>query len=379
MTRFYGWHVALIATLLGCSRTGLPVISEAADGVAGSGASADLGPDAFVQISAGFLHSCATRQDGGVVCWGTRAGAIGQPRATSLVPKPVDAVRDAVAVSAGADHSCALQGDGHVWCWGADSVGEIGSSQVTHFSAHAVMVDGLRDATAISAGYSHTCAVRADGSVACWGLNDHGQLGDGTHDDRAEPRNVPGLEDISQVAAAAYFSCALTHAGRVFCWGKNQQGALGREAASESTTPIAIDGVGRSRGLSAEGAACAIGVDAAVRCWGALADVERLPQHASQLDVGLGHACAIATNGDVLCWGSDERGQVGSERRPALVPPTRVDLPGRPVQISAGGSHSCALLDDGSGWCWGDNGGGQLGDGSEHSSATAVQVLVEAE
>src|SRR5262245_19655600 len=98
---------------------------------------------------------------------------------------------------------------------------------------------------AISAGGGHSCAVRKDGKVWCWGRNDEGQLGNGTADDSDLP--VP-VDDVSlvkatQVGAGGGFSCALDDTGQAWCWGLNSSGQLGDGAPSGSRTPVMVQGV----------------------------------------------------------------------------------------------------------------------------------------
>jgi alpha-tubulin suppressor-like RCC1 family protein len=79
-------------------------------------------------------------------------------------------------------HTCAVREEGSVWCWGANQTGQLGDgTQIAR--SRPVMALGVADAvqvvTASLEGYGgHTCALRADGVVLCWGSNFHGQLGD---------------------------------------------------------------------------------------------------------------------------------------------------------------------------------------------------------
>jgi alpha-tubulin suppressor-like RCC1 family protein len=105
-------------------------------------------------------------------------------------PGPVPNLVNVEAVAAGNLHVCAVVG-GKVWCWGGDFEHALGvdpppdvcslddGSQIgCAKSPHAV--PGIDDVKSLALGLFHTCALRADGSVWCWGGNGYGQLGDGS-------------------------------------------------------------------------------------------------------------------------------------------------------------------------------------------------------
>jgi len=198
------------------------------------------------QIAAGGRHSCSVVQDGfhdgTVQCWGNNdSGELGDGSTTERVfPTLVSNLETAVAVAAGFNHTCALLSDGRIECWGANEHGQLGDGgeSGTH-SAEPVEVPGLR-ATAVAAGYNHTCAVLTNGEAMCWGANSAAQLGDGTTIDRAEPVRVLELSDVTSIAGGAFHSCAQTAAGAVFCWGLNESGQLGDGTLNPHTVPAPI-------------------------------------------------------------------------------------------------------------------------------------------
>jgi len=93
----------------------------------------------------------------------------------------------------------------------------------------------------IAAGYSHTCAVRSDGSARCWGYNNRGQLGDNTKIERLTPVPVSGLSNAVAIAAASYFTCAVRSDGSVRCWGDNAYGQLGDGTTTDRLTPVPVN------------------------------------------------------------------------------------------------------------------------------------------
>ena len=92
-------------------------------------------------------------------------------------------------------HTCAILDDGSVACWGRNTNGELGDGTTIDRTAP-TQTDSLgigRTAVYIASGWDHTCAILDDGSVACWGDNLYGQLGDGTVSDRTTPTQTSSL------------------------------------------------------------------------------------------------------------------------------------------------------------------------------------------
>jgi alpha-tubulin suppressor-like RCC1 family protein len=255
--------------------------------------------------------------------------------------------------------------------------------------------------TSVAAGYDHTCALTSSGGVRCWGVNDDGQLGDGTTTTSLSPVNVSGLTSgVVGVSAGLHYSCALTSLGGVRCWGKGSNGQLGDGAGTRSSVPVTPVGLSSDvRSVSVGNAhVCALMRDATVRCWGSngqgqLGDGTRtsslVPQTVPgltgvvQLATGGVHTCVLTGTGGVKCWGYDAYGQVGNgTAAPApegdvLWPADVVGLSGV-ASIAVGGYHSCAMLADGTAECWGQNIGGEIGDGTKVNRTAPVPVVAPA-
>jgi hypothetical protein len=195
-------------------------------------------------VSAGGNHSCALTTAGAVLCWGLGAnGQLGNgTTATATAPVAVATLTSGVvAVAAGGSHTCALNTDGGVVCWGANAKGQLGDGTTVQRSAP-VTVSGLSSGvTAITAGSFHTCARLSSGVVKCWGSNSSGQLGDGSTEDRTVPVPVSGLaSDVTTVAAGGNHTCALKTNARVMCWGANGSGQLGDGTTTMRKTPVDV-------------------------------------------------------------------------------------------------------------------------------------------
>jgi len=238
----------------------------------------------------------------------------------------------------------------------------------------------------IGAGFAFTCAITKSGGVKCWGINTHGQLGDGTTTDRTVPVDVVGLDaGIVDLAVGQEHACALTQQGRVLCWGRGDFGALGNGSFVSSSTPVAVAGVTGATAISGGyNHTCAVTAAGGVTCWGenlwgALGDGTTTAR-ASPVDVvGLGSGvaavsaggftCAVTTVGSVLCWGNAQLGSTHS------TPSSVVDLTSGVSRIAVGLNGACALTTSGSLKCWGINSSGAVGDGTTTTRTTPVTVI----
>jgi alpha-tubulin suppressor-like RCC1 family protein len=82
-----------------------------------------------------------------------------------------------------------------VKCWGRGSFGQLGDGTKDEKKLPgADVIKNLSSVKAVSAGVNHSCALKTDGTVACWGLNDQGQLGNGRSGNRNIPVKVTGFK-----------------------------------------------------------------------------------------------------------------------------------------------------------------------------------------
>jgi alpha-tubulin suppressor-like RCC1 family protein len=220
------------------------------------------------EVHSSGSHTCARLTDGTLRCWGVNeSGQLGDGLAThgtvrcsagsttldcSSSPVTVATVTDATSLAVAGDSSCALRADGTVWCWGANFFGQLGSGTLLD-SNTPVPVSGLTGATALAAGGNHFCALVAGGAIKCWGLNYEGQLGDdaahetcsfgGTsHDCSKLPVNVPGVTGATALALGSSHSCALVSGG-VTCWGNNIVYQAGVPTGDRVPVPTLVAGI----------------------------------------------------------------------------------------------------------------------------------------
>jgi len=124
---------------------------------------------------------------------------------------------------------CGLTGDGRVLCWGDNDTGQLGDGTRTDRPKPTAVL-GIDDAIMIDVGDVHACALRRTGRVQCWGRNEFGAVGDGTMGPstvRPTPVEVQGLADVAAIALGGAHSCARRREGEILCWGVNNFGQLG--------------------------------------------------------------------------------------------------------------------------------------------------------
>ncbi len=298
-----------------------------------------------------YAFSCALHATAQASCWGSRtSGQIGDGGGTSgsvTTKKTVVNLPDAVQISTGSHHACAVRAGGTVVCWGDRDKGRLGSGPTSGNSDVPVTVTGITTAIQVSAGDEHSCAVLASGAVQCWGNRDKGRLGGGnTSGNAATPEAVTGLTTATQVSAGNAHTCAVLRDGTARCWGDRNDHRLGDggSSAGNAPTPVVVSGLG----------------------------------DALQISAGRTHSCAVRATGGVVCWGDRGSGRIGNggSTSSSEDTPVAVSVVTGAVGVSAGNEHSCAFLGDGRVFCWGDNGYGKLGDGTETTRTTPVAVVM---
>ncbi len=353
-----------------------------------------------VQVSSGGADAtanyeytaCAVLRDGGVRCWGSNRWSQlgdGTTSAGALLPVTPPGLPPMRAVAVGRHHACAVASDGGVWCWGYNFAGSIGEGLSGEFRRAPVRLSTLSGAVAVATTGERTCAVRGDGTVACWG------------DGVTTPTTVAGLAGATAVGAGVGYACAVVVGGHVRCW---SNGAPAEVVGVQDATAVVA---GNQSGY-------ALRSDGSVVCWGDCSpwglsrstyrdnyrrrlSVTGLPPGVAVAEVVPVSEARVVRLQDGTFWrfplndpaapglslqavaltafGSGvEQISVGSQlcaRRGTVVvcgepggaaPTTPTGL-GPARSVTGGVGFSCALLVDGTVRCWGSNSRGQLGNG----------------
>lgn len=280
-------------------------------------------------------------------------------------------------ISALGSHILLLKRDRTLWATGYNSHGQLmdGFSYITVTTPRQVM--GLYDEfVKISTGSQFSMVIKADGSLWAAGLNDSGQLGDGTTTDRNNPVRI--MNGIVDVAAGFYNTIALKEDGTVWGWGTNE-GALGLPTVTQTLVPVFImdnvksiyNGGFSSFVIKNDGTLWATGKNLR----GTLGTGDTIDRYeftkvmddVKMISPGItfGHTLILRSNGDLYATGNNTFGQLGDCTKTDKSTPTFIM--GDVAKVSAGTFHSMIVKNDGTLWATGRNVDYELGDGSNPS------------
>jgi alpha-tubulin suppressor-like RCC1 family protein len=185
------------------------------------------------------------------------------------------------AVAAGDGHTCAVRVDGTLWCGGRNSQRQLGPASSADQVRALIQVGSAVDWADALAGLEHSCGLRTDRSLWCWGTNTALSMDEGfplgvPGNEVPSPTRVPGGE-WRTAATDTFHTCAIAFTdGALWCWGRNAEGQLGSEDVSLRTEPTLLE------------------------------------RRAISVDTGLFTTCIVDTAGVVACTGENGRGQLGS-------------------------------------------------------------------
>jgi alpha-tubulin suppressor-like RCC1 family protein len=270
---------------------------------------------------------------------GTKSRYVGAPSQSDARSRSDDPTLLSHTISAGWQHTCGVRTDGTMVCWGNNNFGQLASPAGTF--------------TQVSAGEMHTCGVRTDGTLACWGWNGDGQA-------------TPPAGTFTQVSAGEMHTCGVKTDGTLACWGNNSFG----QATPPAGTFTQVE-AGRHH-------TCGAKTDGTLACWGSNSFGQATPPTGTftQVSAGYDHTCGVRTDGTLACWGANNNGQAmppastftaisaGEDRTCAVktggtlacwgynpyAPPA-----GTFTQVNAGYQHTCGVETDGTLACWGQN------------------------
>jgi alpha-tubulin suppressor-like RCC1 family protein len=190
------------------------------------------GLEKVVQATYGLGFGLAVKHNGTVYAWGwnknTNLCVNNHNKSIEVIMEPQKTRKiRRVKEIAGSSFILALKTDGTVWRWGDLEV--------------PARIHGINKVKSINVGYTHCLAVKNDGTVWAWGFNDQGQLGNGSRDRKYyTPGQVRGLTGIIAVCGGEAHSVALGKDGSVWTWGMNDRGQLGEGTFTSKSSPVKV-------------------------------------------------------------------------------------------------------------------------------------------
>ncbi|GEC93678.1 RCC1 domain-containing protein [Brevibacillus brevis] len=327
--------------------------------------------DGAVSLSAGINFSTALTKEGDVFSWGSNQnlalGFLPIELETNPIPEKLKEISDVKQVVASYARTTVRKSDGTVWVWGSrvwgQQLDDPGTTQESYkefekrlaeyraalstwgeksMYEYIVQVKGVDRVVSIADGFSHTLALKEDGTVWSWGQESRGQLGNGSTNHNLLPTKVKGLENVTAIAAGfSLHNLAVKKDGTVWAWGNNNYGQLGDGTKTNRFLPVQVKG---------------------------LTDVVSVA-------VGNEQSFAIKKDGSVWAWGRNTQGRLGlgTNTMENMIPAKVVGLTDV-IAISSGYHHVLALKKDGTVWSWGVNESGQIGDGTQTRYGTSPET-----
>jgi alpha-tubulin suppressor-like RCC1 family protein len=308
-------------------------------------------PGTWIGGCGGETHSCAIRQGGALFCWGDNAhGQLGLGDTTPRSePTQLPGIDDWSAVSCIGAFTCAMRVGGALYCWGENREGALaqndamGSPDVTTPQAIASDATFLE----LSVGQGDACAIRQDGALFCWGRNSSGQLGlgDGSPEQLRSPTRVGSTDDWLTLGVGQEHTCGIRMDHSLWCWGSNTGLPLGFETAPDAQVkePTRVDNMNNWRAVNASRLdTCALTTDGAAYCWGRGAEGQlgngsteskAVPTRVgsdtnwSGIAVSWFSTCGLRSDDSVWCWGENDKGQLGLGDTTRRSRPARVKFP----------------------------------------------------
>ena len=349
----------------------------------------------WMQVSAGYYHTAAVKNDGTLWTWGL--GTSGQLGDNSISSKssPVQTIASGntwLQAACGNTYTAAIKTDGTLWTWGLGTSGQLGDSTSISKSSPVQTITYGTNWKQVSCGSVHTVATKTDGTLWTWGADTNGQLGDNTIVAKSSPvQTITSGYSWKQAVAGFSLTMAIQNEADV--------NLLDQTLPSGATGSTGSTGATGSAG-TASGALTAsqLGdyLSTSTRLWafglgtsGQLGDNTILSKSSPIQTTAFGTnwkqisvsnhnltTTVVKSDGSLWSWGLGTTGQLGDNTILSKSSPVQTVAGGTTwLQSASGFAHTVAVKNDGTLWVWGDNATyGQLGDNTVAPKSSPVQT-----
>ena len=344
-------------------------------------------------IAAGDGHVLAIMENSSIYSWGiNRYGELGiKIFGDKTAPVRIEKNSTFLEVTTGQGSTGLLKSDGTVWTCGQTSGNNVipfnlGGIGPISYNSSFVKLENLNDVKTIASGFTHSFAIKNDGTLWAWGYNNYGQLGDGTVNNSKVALLIGSSNNWKSIGAGLYYSVGIKNDGTLWSWGNNNSGQLGNGTRVSKQQPVQIGNEKNWKSISAGNShVLAIKNDGSLWSWGQGFSPSSIPLSPRRIgnandwnliSAGNTSSLAIKNDGSLWAWGSNSQGQLGLgisdlifRDLPVLIG-TNVDW----KIASSGNNNTIGLKTDGTLWAWGSNNYGQLGDGSIINKLFPTQI-----
>ena len=359
---------------------GLGTSGQLGDGLISRSSPVKVGTSSWTKVSSGELASYAIRTDGGLFAWGSNTnGQQGDITIATTVlrssPTQIGSNSWTSVFAFGTSFVHAIDSSSKLFAWGANTGGQLGYGDVVTRSSPVQISNGNWSTLGGYGSITNTLGIQTDGSLWGWGSKSNLLLG--------EFSNGSFTYSWSQVSAGPSHTAAVRSDGRLYTWGLNSVGQLGNSTTVNTSSPTLIATVlgGPSEywnRVSVNGLrTVAIRNDGTLWSWGSnagylLGDGTSINRSApiqitsvsaswNNVSAGLSHTLAISSLGRIYSWGDNTYQQLGIGATDSLRSvPVQIGTSSW-SQVSSYGTHNLALDVNNKLYSWGDNTLGQIG------------------